>query len=260
MDVIILAGGLGTRFGSMTKIKPKPMIKIIRKPFITYIINKYQSHGINNFFICLGYKGEVIKKYFINNKKYNAYHYKNPKNYLSDLKKNKIIYKNNKPNVFLIDTGLKTMTGGRLKRLENIFKNKSFMLTYGDGICDVDINKLISFHKKNNKIATVTAVRPIPRFGALDIKDIKVINFSEKSKMKEGWINGGFFVFSPKIFHYLKNDKTFLEREPLRELSKIKQLFAYKYSGFWRCMDTPRDKEELENLLKKSNYKWLKKF
>lgn len=186
----------------------------------------YAKYGYKDFYIALGYKGKIIKKYFENKKISNW-------------------------NINLIDTGLKTMTGGRLKRLEKHLKDQTFLLTYGDGVSNVNIKKLVKFHKKNKKTVTLTAVRPPARFGAIKLKGNKVSYFKEKSKMDEGWINGGYFVMEPKIFDYLKNDKTFLEREPMEKVSKKKQLVAFKHYSFWQCVDTIRDKEILEKLLKK---------
>ena len=227
MKIVILAGGLGTRISEYTKTIPKPMIKINNKPLILLIMQHYAKYGYKDFYIALGYKGKIIKKYFENKKISNW-------------------------NINLIDTGLKTMTGGRLKRLEKHLKDQTFLLTYGDGVSNVNIKKLVKFHKKNKKTVTLTAVRPPARFGAIKLKGNKVSYFKEKSKMDEGWINGGYFVMEPKIFDYLKNDKTFLEREPMEKVSKKKQLVAFRHYSFWQCVDTIRDKEILEKLLKKS--------
>ena len=221
MKVIILAGGFGTRISEYTKTIPKPMIRIKKKPILHHIMDHYSKYGHKEFFIALGYKGKVIKDYFKSQK-------------LSNWK------------IHLVDTGKNTMTGGRLKKFEKIIKEESFLLTYGDGLSNVNINKLIDFHKKNKKIATLTAVRPPARFGALKLKGNEVNYFKEKSKLDEGWINGGFFVMEPKIFRFIKNNKTFLEKEPLVTISKKKELVAFKYKGFWQCMDTKRDKEYLE--------------
>ncbi len=225
MKVIILAGGFGTRISEYTKTIPKPMIEIKKKPIIHRIMEHYSSYGHKEFFIALGYKGHVIKKYF-NNKKFSKW------------------------KINLVETGKNTMTGGRLKKFEKIIKDETFMLTYGDGLSNVNINKLINFHKKNKKIATLTAVRPPARFGAVKLKGNKVTYFKEKSKLDEGWINGGFFVMEPKIFQYIKNSKTLLEKEPLVSISKKKQLVAFKHQGFWQCLDTTRDKELLEKNFK----------
>ena len=225
MKVIILAGGFGTRISEYTKTIPKPMIKINKKPILHHIMDHYSKYGYKEFYIALGYKGKVIKKYFKNKKISNW-------------------------TVNLVETGKNTMTGGRLKKFEKIVNNETFMLTYGDGLSDININKLVKFHKKNNKIATLTAVRPPARFGAVKLKGNKVSYFKEKSKLDEGWINGGFFVMEPAIFKYISGNKTFLEKEPLVNISKKKELVAFKHEGFWQCMDTKRDKELLEKNLK----------
>ena len=226
MKVVILAGGLGTRISEYTKTIPKPMININNKPLILLIMKHFAKYGFKDFYIALGYKGNVIKKYFQKKK-------------FPDWKIN------------LIDTGEKTMTGGRLKRLKKYLIKETFLLTYGDGVSNVNLKKLISFHKRNKKTITLTAVRPPARFGAIKLKGNKVTYFKEKSKMDEGWINGGFFVMEPKIFKFLKNDKTFLEREPMENLSKRNELMAFKHYKFWQCVDTKRDKEILEKILKR---------
>tara|TARA_B110001454_G_scaffold208228_1_gene220494 strand:- start:405 stop:1103 length:699 start_codon:yes stop_codon:yes gene_type:complete len=225
MKVVILAGGFGTRLSEHTKTIPKPMVKVLGKPIIHRIIDYYISYGHNEFYVGLGYKGEELKKYFLK-KKF-------PK----------------KIKINLINTGRNTMTGGRLKRL-GAYLNETFLMTYGDGLSDVNLNRLINFHKKNKKIFTLTAVRPPARFGAIKIRGNYVNYFKEKNSLDEGWINGGFFVIEPKFLKYLKNDNTFLEREPFEKLTKKKELVAYKHKGFWQCMDTLRDKEILEKKLK----------
>ena len=225
MKVVILAGGFGTRISEYTKKIPKPMIMINKKPIIVHIMEHYAKYGFNDFVIALGYKGSVIKNYF---------------------KK-----KRSNWNIDLIDTGLKTMTGGRVKRLEKILGNERFFMTYGDGISDLDINKLLKFHKKNKKLVTLTAVRPPARFGAIKLSGNKVRLFKEKNKIHEGWINGGFFVIEPAFLKYIENDDTFLEKEPLESAGKRGQLYAFKHNGFWQCMDTKRDKEYMEIILKK---------
>lgn len=225
MKVVIFAGGFGTRISEYTKTIPKPMIKINGIPIIMYIINHYKSYGFKNFYIALGYKGNVIKKYFKN-------------------------FKNKNIQINLIDTGLRTMTGGRLKRLSKFLKNETFLATYGDGLSNVNLNKLVKFHKKNKKLVTLTAVRPPARFGTIKLKGNKVSYFKEKSSLDEGWINGGFFVMESKFLKFIKNDSTFLERDPFEQLTKKKQLLGYKHNGFWQCMDTLRDKEILEKKVK----------
>ena len=230
MKVVILAGGFGTRISEYTKTIPKPMIKINGKPLISYIIDHYVSYGHKEFYIALGYKGNVIKKYFNS-------------------------YKNLKFKINFIETGLKTMTGGRLKRLGKFLKNETFLATYGDGLANVDLKKLIKFHQKNKKLVTLTAVRPPARFGSIKLNRNKVSYFKEKSSLDEGWINGGFFVMNSKFLRFIKNDKTFLEREPFELLTKKNQLAGYRHKGFWQCMDTLRDKEILEKKIKqKKNF------
>ena len=225
MKVVILAGGLGTRISEYTKTIPKPMVKINGTPIILHIMKHFSKYGFKDFLIAAGYKRKIIENYF--------------KKKFCNL------------NVNVIDTGLKTMTGGRVKRLKKIIGNERFFLTYGDGISNVDLKKLLNFHIKNKALTTLTAVRPPARFGAIKIKKNKVLYFKEKFSLDEGWINGGFFVMEPKIFKFLKNDRTYLEREPLEKLGKIKKLFAYQHQGFWQCMDTIRDKEILEKKLRK---------
>ena len=225
MKVIILAGGYGTRISEYTKTIPKPMIKINGKPILVHIMNHYAKFGYKDFHIALGYKGKVIKKFF--------------KKKIKDW------------NINLIDTGNKTMTGGRLKRLKKLIGNETFFMTYGDGISNVNIKKLLKFHKKYRKLVTLTAVQPTARFGAVKFSGKFVKSFKEKSKIDEGWINGGFFVMESKFLEFIKSDKTFLEKEPLENASKKKELIAYKHRGFWQCMDTKRDKDILEKTLKK---------
>ena len=229
MKVVILAGGKGTRISEYTKTIPKPMIKVCGKPIIHRIIDHYVRYGHKEFYIALGYKGEIIKKYF------------NKKKISKDIKIN------------LIETGKNTMTGGRLKRLKNFLDN-TFLLTYGDGLSNVNLDKLINFHKKNKKVITLTAVRPPARFGFIKIFNKKVKYFREKNTLDAGWINGGFFVINPKFIDYINNDKTFLEQEPFKKATKANQLLAYKHNGFWQCMDTLRDKEILEKKIKEKRH------
>lgn len=231
MKVVILAGGLGTRMSEYTESIPKPMVQIGKKPILDHLINIYSKFNLNDFIIALGYKGEIIKKYF--------------KNYKGKSKIN------------LVETGQNTMTGGRLKRLKKEIGNNTFMMTYGDGLSDVNINKLLEFHKKSKKLVTVTAVRPPARFGFIKFKENEVISFKEKSKLDVGWINGGFFVIEPKFLDYIENDKTYLEREPLEKLVKEKQMSAYRHEGFWQCMDTLRDKKILDDMIKHKNAPWI---
>lgn len=253
MYAVILAGGFGTRLSEETTLKPKPMIDIGGKPIIWHIMNIYSYYGINDFVVCCGYKGYMIKEYFAN------YH-THMSDISVDLYSGDIKYYNSKAEpwkITLIDTGLDSMTGGRLKRVEKYIGNETFMLTYGDGVADVDIGQLLEFHKTKGKIATVTAVQPAGRFGALDINNDGIVNaFEEKPIGDGGWINGGFFVLEPEIFNYLENDSTVLEKEPLEILSKNKQLSAYKHDGFWKPMDTLRDKLELEKLWSNGKAPW----
>ena len=228
MKVVILAGGFGTRISEYSKTIPKPMITINKKPIIIHIMEHYFKHGFSDFYIALGYKSSVIKKYF-KNKKFRW-------------------------NVNLVDTGLKTMTGGRLKRLKKILGNETFLMTYGDGLSNVNLAKLLKFHNANKKLVTLTAVRPPARFGAIKLAGNNVKVFKEKEKMDEGWINGGFFVMESKFLNYIKNDNTFLEKEPLERASKEGQLSAFKHEGFWQCMDTKRDRDKLEKILKEKSF------
>jgi len=230
MKVVILAGGFGTRLSEYTKTIPKPMINIDGKPILLHIMKFYAKHGFKNFYIALGYRGKIIKKFF--NKKFFDW------------------------NINLIETGKNTMTGGRLKRLKKYVGNETFMMTYGDGLSNVNLNKLLKFHKKNKKLVTLTAVRPPARFGALRLKGHNVNYFKEKSQLDEGWINGGFFVMEPKFLKFIKNDNTYLEREPLEQMTKKRQLMAFKHKGFWQCMDTKRDKDKLDKILKSKKFKF----
>ena len=229
MKVVLLAGGFGTRLSEYTKTIPKPMIDIGGKPMLLHIMKLYAKYGFKDFYIALGYKGEMIKKFF--NKKFFDW------------------------NINLIETGKNTMTGGRLKRLKKYIGKETFMMTYGDGLSNVNLKKLLKFHKKNKKLVTLTAVRPPARFGAIKLKGQRVSYFKEKSRLDEGWINGGFFVMEPEFLKYIKNNNTYLEREPLEIVTKKKQLAAFRHEGFWQCMDTKRDKEILEKSIREKKYK-----
>jgi glucose-1-phosphate cytidylyltransferase len=255
MEVVILCGGYGTRLGKETQLKPKPMVEIGDKPILWHIMKIFEKHSMQDFHLALGYKADFIKDYFL---KYNSLN----NDFSVNLKSGKIefndIIKENW-NINLTDTGLNTMTGGRLLRLKESLKNEeTFMLTYGDGVSNVDLTRLLKFHKSHGKIATVTAVRPPVRFGELIINDNKVEEFAEKPQAGKGWINGGFFVFNKEIFNYIEDDSIMLEREPLEKLSKMGELMAYKHDDFWQCMDTIREKEILEKLCNSNNAKWLK--
>ena len=230
MKTIILCGGYGTRLSEETVIKPKPMVKIGDKPILEHIMNIYKYYGYNQFVLALGYKSEYIKKFY-----------------------------KNKKNIELVYTGKDTKTGGRLLRLKNYLKNeKTFMLTYGDGVSNINIKKAVRFHKNHGKIATITAVRPPVRFGELKISRNKVKSFKEKPQVGQGWINGGFFIFNNKVLNFIKDDQTMLEKEPLEKLTKTGQLMAFEHKGFWKCMDTMRDKILLNKLWKESNALWKK--
>lgn len=229
MKVILLAGGFGTRLSEYTKTIPKPMVKVNDKPIILHIMEHFAKYGHKDFYIALGYKGEVIRNFF--NKKF--YDWK----------------------INLLDTGKSTMTGGRLKKISKLINAETFFMTYGDGLSNVNLNKLLKFHKKNKKLVTLTAVRPPARFGALQIEGKIVRRFKEKSKTDENWINGGFFVMQKKFLKFIKNEQTVLEKKPLEQVAKLKQLVAYKHEGFWQCMDTKKDRDLLEKILiKKKNF------
>ncbi|WP_457622326.1 glucose-1-phosphate cytidylyltransferase [Persephonella sp.] len=252
MKVVILAGGFGTRLSEETDIKPKPMVEIGGKPILWHIMKIYSSYGFNDFVICLGYKGYVIKEYFAN-------YFLHMSDVTIDLKNNQIEVHDVKAEpwkVTLVDTGLNTMTGGRIKRIKNYIGNETFMLTYGDGVGNINIKELLEFHKKHGRYATLTAVQPSGRFGALDLEDVQVKAFKEKPKGDGAWINGGFFVLEPQIFDYIEGDETIWERDPLENLAKDGQLMAYKHTGFWKPMDTLRDKRELESLWQSENPPW----
>jgi glucose-1-phosphate cytidylyltransferase len=255
MKVLILAGGIGSRLSEETILKPKPMVEIGGKPILWHIMKIYSSFGHNNFVILCGYKGYMIKEYFAN-------YYNHMADMTIDMATNTITHhkSNAEPwKVTLIDTGLETMTGGRIKRAKEYVGNETFMLTYGDGVGDVDINKLLSFHKSHGKLITMTSVLPEGRFGALDIDDTNKINrFKEKPKGDGSWINGGFFVCDPRVLEYIADDNTIFEREPLEQLAREKQLYAFKHIGFWKPMDTQRDKNQLEELIESNTAPWVR--
>jgi glucose-1-phosphate cytidylyltransferase len=253
MKAVILAGGFGTRISEYTSLMPKPMVTIGNKPILVHIMECYASFGFNEFVIALGYKSEVIKEYFLN-------YYALSSDFEVNLNDGSIKYINETKKdwkVQLVDTGESTMTGGRVKRLSKLIGDNDFMLTYGDAVSDVDIKKLVRAHGTSGKLATVTAVHPVARFGELGIgENNKVSSFREKSQVDTGWINGGFFVFGSEIFKLIDNDSSVLEKEPLEWLANNNQLNAYKHDGFWQCMDTVRERDTLEELWKSGVAPW----
>ena len=255
MKVVLLAGGLGTRITDESYLKPKPMIEIDDQPILWHIMKIYGSYGFNEFIICLGYKGYVIKEYFMNYFLHNS-------DLTVDLENNNITYHNSKSEKFkvtLVETGLHTKTAGRLKAIQSYVGNEDFMLTYGDGLCDVNLQQLLSYHKSHNKIATVTAVALEARFGGMDLDaNGEVVSFREKAKDESKWINGGYFILKPEVFKYLDGDMSNMmwEDEPLEKLTADHQLQAYQHNGFWKCMDALRDKIELEQLWQSGQAKW----
>ena len=253
MKAIILAGGLGTRISEETQVKPKPMIEIGGKPILWHIMKLYSSHGINEFIICCGYKGYIIKEYFAN-------YFLHMSDVTFDMKENEmqVHQRNAEPwKVTLINTGESTLTGGRLRRVADYVKSdEAFCFTYGDGISDIDISALINFHQKHKKLATITAVQPPGRYGSLDIQNDLVNKFIEKPRGDGGWINGGFFVLSPKCIDYIENDQSSWEGNPLEKLAKEAELGAFMHKGFWQPMDTLREKNLLENLWSEGNAPW----
>ena len=254
MKVVILAGGLGTRISEESHLKPKPMIEVGDAPILWHIMKYYSSYGFNEFIICCGYKGYVIKEYF-------ADYYLHRSDITFDFSdNNKMIVHNNVAEpwkVTVIDTGLNTMTGGRLKRIQKYVGNETCMMTYGDGVSDVDLDALLKFHREHGKVATLTAIQPGGRFGVLDIDDSQTVRqFSEKAKEDGGWINAGFMVLEPEAFSYIEGDQTYFEKEPLENMAKDGNLAAYRHEGFWKCMDTMRDKGMLDELWNKGNAPW----
>ena len=250
--VVILAGGLGTRLAEETELKPKPMIEIGGKPILWHIMKGYAHYGVKEFLVALGYKGEVIKHYFLDYHSMGSDMTINLGN--GQIKKQKMESEN--WFVHLIDTGLDTLTGGRVKRLEPWLKNEAFMVTYGDGVADIDIGALLKFHRAHGCTGTVTAVRPPSRFGGIALDGDRVAEFTEKPQIGEGWINGGFMVFEPGVFKYLKDDRSILETDALERLAADRQLAAYRHDKFWQCMDTLRDKRQLEQLWQSGESPW----
>lgn len=254
MKIVILAGGMGTRLSEETDLKPKPMAEIGTKPMLWHIMKIYSHYGFNDFVLCLGYKGYMIKEYFFN-------YFLHQADVTIDMCNNKmqVHHKKAEPwKVTLVDTGLNTMTGGRIKRVQEYVGKNPFMLTYGDGVADVDLKKLAAFHKKSGALATMTAIQNLGRFGAIDMKDNGTVRaFEEKPQGDGAWINGGFFVLQPEVFDYIKDgDSTIWERKPLETLAGEGKLKAYQHNGFWKCMDTLRDKIELENLWQSGKAPW----
>jgi glucose-1-phosphate cytidylyltransferase len=256
LKTVILAGGFGTRLSEYTDSIPKPMVTIGGKPILWHIMNTYASFGHDDFYLALGYKADVVKDYFLN-------YYTLNSDFTINLNSGEI--QNHQAskvnwNVTLVDTGLMSMTGGRLKRLKNYIGNETFMMTYGDGLADVNIDNLLEFHKKHGKMVTMTGVHPQARFGELDLDGNSVVSFREKpsAQTKQGWINGGYMVFEPEFLNLIDGDSTILEQEPLKRVSELSELMVYRHSGFWQCMDTKRDRDILEDLWRNNNVKWQK--
>ncbi len=252
MKVGILAGGLGTRLAEETETKPKPMVEVGGRPIMWHIMKHYAHYGFKDFAIALGYKGEVIKKYMVDYCSLNS-------NLTVNLGSGQVqMHEGWRPNwqIDLIDTGLNTNTGGRIKRLIPYMNNETFMLTWGDGVSDLNLQDLLAFHRHHGKLATMTVVRPPARFGLPVLEGDRVVEFSEKPQIKEGWINGAFFVLEPQVFDYIGGDDTLWEKEPLEGLAQDGQLMAYQYDGFWQCMDTLRDKRRLQTLWDSGNAPW----
>lgn len=253
MKVVLLAGGFGTRISEESYLKPKPMIEIAEMPILWHIMKCYSYYGFNEFVVCCGYKQHVIKEWFAD-----YYLHKSDITFdFTDGNKMEVHHNVAEPwKVTLVDTGLNTMTGGRIKRIEQYVKDEAFLLTYGDGVSDVDVNKLVQFHKESGKMVTLTAVKPDGRFGVLDLNGNQVESFREKSQNDMGWINAGFMVVEPQIFDFIDGDETVFEREPLERVAALGELNAYKHNGFWQCMDTIRDKQKLEKMWASNNAPW----
>ena len=252
MKVVILAGGTGTRISEETTVRPKPMVEIGGRPILWHIMKIYSAHGINDFVVCLGYKGYMIKEYFAN-------YFLHMSDVTFDMHYNQMQIHENKAEpwrVTLVDTGDSTMTGGRLKRVKRYLTDENFCLTYGDGVGDVDITKLLAFHHEQKTLATMTATQPPGRFGAITIDGRKVAGFQEKPSGDGAWINGGFFVLSPKVIDYIEGDSTLWEREPMERLAKDGEMSVYRHAGFWQPMDTLRDKNYLEDLWVSGKAPW----
>jgi len=252
VKVIILAGGFGTRLGEYTESVPKPMVTVGNRPILWHIMKTYSKFDHKDFYIALGYKAEAIKEYFLNYRMINS-------NFTVDLSTGDTIEHVQDEidwNVTLVDTGLNSMTGGRVKRMQSYIGNETFLLTYGDGVSNVDIDTLLNFHKSHGKMVTVTAVHPSARFGELDISNGVVTTFKEKPQTTQGWINGGYFVIEPEFFDLIEGDSTVLEKGPLEKAAKMGELMSYQHDGFWQCMDTKRDRDLLEKLWNENNAPW----
>jgi glucose-1-phosphate cytidylyltransferase len=244
MKVIILAGGFGTRLAEYTETIPKPMVTVGGRPILWHIMKTYAKFQHKDFYLALGYKAEIIKEYFLNYRALNS-------NFTIDLLDDQITVHHQDVvdwRVSLIDTGLNSMTGGRVKRMQDFIGNETFLLTYGDGVADIDIDELVNFHKSHGKMVTVSAVHPDARFGELKINNKNVTSFQEKPQTSQGWVNGGYFVIEPEFFNLIDSDSTVLEKEPLEKIAKKGELMAYQHQGFWQCMDTKRDRDMLEKL------------
>ncbi len=254
MKVVLLAGGFGTRLAEYTESIPKPMVPIGGRPILWHIMQHYAAYGHKDFYLALGYKAQVVKEFFLNYRALNA-------DFTVDLQSGAVT-----PHqldevdwrVTLVDTGLQTMTGGRVKRMEPFIGKETFLLSYGDGVASVDLEALLAFHRKHGKLVTVTAVRPTARFGELELNGHRVTSFQEKPQVHEGWINGGFFVMEPGFFELIDNDQTILERSPLEQAAQAGELVAYQHEGFWQCMDTKRDRDNLETLALLDHPPWQK--
>lgn len=254
MKVVLLAGGFGTRISEESHLRPKPMIEIGGKPILWHIMKEYSHYGFNEFVICAGYKQQVIKEFFAN-------YFLHMSDITFDMQNNQMEVHNNSAEpwkVTVVDTGLNTMTGGRVKRVRDYIGDETFLLTYGDGVCDVNIHQLLEFHRAHGKMATMTAIQPEGRFGVLDMTGDRIDAFREKSKGDTGWINGGYMVLEPKILDFIEGDETIFERQPLEKAAQQGELMAYRHEGFWQCMDTLRDKEKLEEMIEKGNAPWIK--
>ncbi|MDC0980061.1 glucose-1-phosphate cytidylyltransferase [bacterium] len=252
MKVIILAGGYGTRLSEYTESIPKPMVNIGGKPIIWHIMKTYAHFGHKDFYLALGYKAEIIKEFFLNYRSLNA-------DFTVDLSNDNVDFHQIDEvdwRVTLVQTGLRSMTGGRIKRMKSFVGKEPFMLTYGDSVADIDIDALLNYHKSHGKMVTVSGVRPSARFGELEMQDQKVISFREKPQTKEGWVNGGFFVCEPEVMDFIEDDLTVFEKEPLEKISEMGELMSYRHEGYWQCMDTKRDRDHLEELWNSGSAPW----